>query len=139
MNFQRGGERDDPEINLIPLIDVILVILIFLLLTTSFSKISGLEIALPSAETAEVDAPPNDISVAVDEQGGVFVNGNAVVGTGVDAIASALGRARPAQGEPVVVINADAKAAHQRVVDVMQAAQRAGLPHIQFAIQTQAE
>lgn len=136
MNFRRGNRREEPEINLIPLIDVVLVIIIFLMLTTTFTKTSGLEINLPMAESEGVEAVNNEIVVAVTASGDVIVNQQPVAGKSIDEIAAALGKASPAgQREPVVVINADAKASHQSVVDVMQAAQRAGLGHITFATQ----
>lgn len=136
MNFRRGDRREEPEINLIPLIDVVLVIIIFLMLTTTFTKTSGLEINLPMAESEGVEAVNNEIVVAVTAAGDVIVNSQPVADKGIDALAAALGKAIPSgQQNPVVVINADAKAAHQSVVDVMQAAQRAGLGHITFATQ----
>ncbi len=137
MNFQRGARRQaEPEVNLIPLIDVVLVIIIFLMLTTTFTKIAGLEINLPVAEADPSQATPDEITVVVTAGGDIIINGNPVGAREVSAIAAALGRARPTgDREPVVVINADAQAAHQSVIDVMQAAQRAGLAHITFAIQ----
>lgn len=139
MNFRRGTRSEEPEINLIPFIDVLLVIVIFLMLTTTFSKVSGLEINLPTAESEGGETVPNEIAVAVTAAGDVLVNRQAVGGKGIDAIAAALGKAMPAGGkEPVVVVSADAKTPHQSVVDVMQAAQRAGLAHITFATQTPA-
>ena len=141
MNFRRGSRNGEPEINLIPLIDVVLVIIIFLMLTTTFSKVSGLEINLPTAEAEGSEAETREIVVAVTAAGEVLVNRQAVGERSIDAIAAALGKAVPAQGgePPVIVINADARAAHQSVVDVMQAAQRAGLPHITFATQAPAQ
>lgn len=137
MNFQRGSRQEPPEVNLIPLIDVVLVIIIFLMLTTTFSKVSGLEINLPTADAEATEAVPNEITVAVTAAGEIVVDGRPVGSASIEDIALALGRAvRPeAAGDPVIVINADARAAHQSVIDVMQAAQRAGLPNITFAIQ----
>lgn len=136
MNFQRGRRDEAPEINLIPLIDVLLVLIIFLVLTTTFSQVSGLEIDLPTGETAPSDATPNEILLAVSAAGDVLVNRQPVGGRNVEEIAAALARAIPAgRDAPVVVINADAKAAHQSVIDAMQAAQRAGLARITFAVQ----
>jgi len=136
MNFQRGGRREDPDINLVPLIDVVLVIIIFLMLTTSFSKVAGLEVNLPTAQGESAATPPDEIVVVVSAAGEVLVDRQPVRGRDIGAIAAALERAvPPGGGEPVVVINADAKAQHQRVIDVMQAAQRSGLGHITFAIQ----
>ena len=136
MNFQRGRRHDVPEVNLIPLIDVVLVIIIFLMLTTTFSKVSGLEINLPTAETAPSEAVAEEISVAVTAIGEIVVNGVPVGARDINAIAAALARAVPPGGSvPVVVISADAQSPHQSVIDVMQAAQRAALPQVTFAIQ----
>ena len=141
MNFRRGSRSAEPEINLIPLIDVVLVIIIFLMLTTTFSKVSGLEINLPTAESEGAESVAEEIVVAVTAAGEVLVNRQPAGERSIDAIAAALGKAVPGQSAepPVIVINADAKAAHQSVVDVMQAAQRAGLPHITFATQAPAQ
>lgn len=137
MNFQRGRKHEAPDINLIPLIDVLLVLIIFLVLTTTYSKVSGLEINLPTAETQSTEVAPNEIIVAISANGDVLVDRQPVGDKDINAIGAALAKAVPAGGkDPVVVITADAKAAHQSVVDVMQAAQRAGLPHITFATQS---
>ncbi|TXG94492.1 MAG: biopolymer transporter ExbD [Rhodocyclaceae bacterium] len=136
MDFRRGRSREEPEINLIPMIDVLLVIIIFLMLTTTYAKFSGLEINLPTADTAKQPEQPNEVNVAITAAGQVLVNKVPLSAPDVAAISAALQRAAGSQKEPVIVINADAKAAHQSVIDVMQAAQSAGYPHISFATQT---
>jgi biopolymer transport protein ExbD len=136
MNFRRGSAREEPEINLVPMIDVLLVIIIFLMLTTTYAKFSGLEINLPTAEAGKQAEQPNEVDVAVTASGQILVNKTPLVDGNVPAIADALRRAAGTRNDPVIVINADAKATHQRVVDVMQAAQSAGYPHISFATQT---
>ena len=135
MNFQRGHPREEPEINLIPMIDVLLVILIFLMITTTYSKFAGLEINLPTADTQQAQDQPNEINVVVTATGEVLINKTPVAGRDVDSISAALRRAAGDSREPVVIINADAKATHQSVIDVMQAAQHGGLSHISFATQ----
>jgi biopolymer transport protein ExbD len=135
MNFQRGRQREELEINLIPMIDVLLVILIFLMITTTYSKFSGLEINLPTAEAPPNKEQPDEINVAVTAAGEVLVNKAPIGSRDIPSIADAMKRATAAGKEPVVIINADAKAAHQSVIDVMQAAQQAGLSHISFATQ----
>jgi len=129
MNFQRGRHREDPEINLIPLIDVLLVILIFLMITTTYSKFSDAQ-ATPDQ--------PNEINVVVGADGKITINRKAIDARDVESISVALRRAAGQAREPLIVINADAKATHQSVVDVMQAAQRASLPRISFATQSPA-
>jgi biopolymer transport protein ExbD len=136
MNFQRGHGREEPEINLIPMIDVLLVILIFLMITTTYSKFSGLEINLPTAESQQQPEQSNEIDVIVTAAGQVMVNRSPLAGSDIPTIAEALKRASGARKEPIIVINADAKAVHQSVVDVMQAAQSAGFSHISFATQS---
>ena len=136
MNFQRSRGHDEPEINLIPLIDVLLVIIIFLMLTTTYAKFSGLEINLPTAENSKQAEQPNEVHVAVTASGQVLVNKTPLVNADVRAISEALRRAAGDAKEPIIAINADAKATHQSVVDIMQAAQTAGYPHISFATQS---
>ena len=138
MNFQRGRDQDVPEINLIPLIDVFLVIIIFLMLTTTYAKFSGLEINLPSSDAPAAQEQPNEINVTITATGDVLINRNAVGSHEINAIVDALRRLAPESGKsPLVVINGDAKANFQSVFDVMQAAQKAGLPNVSFAAQTQ--
>lgn len=138
MNFRRGRGKEDLEINLIPLIDVLLVIIIFLMLTTTYSKFSGLEINLPTSDAPPAKEQPNEIDVTITAQGDVLVNRTPVGGHDQDALVTALRRLAP-EGDksPLVVINGDAKANFQSVFDVMQAAQKAGLPNVSFAAQTQ--
>ena len=136
MNFQRGRGHDEPEINLIPLIDVLLVIIIFLMLTTTYAKFSGLEINLPTADASSRAEQPNEVSVAITASGQVLVDKVPLVAADVPAISEALRRAAGDRQDPVIVINADAKTTHQSVVDIMQAAQTAGYPHISFATQS---
>lgn len=136
MNFRRGRSSDVPEINLIPLIDVLLVIIIFLMLTTTYAKFSGLEINLPTADASKQNEQPNEVSVTVTATGQVLVNKTPLGAVSVEAISDALRRAAADAKDPVIVINADAKATHQSVIDIMQAAQAAGYPRISFATQS---
>jgi biopolymer transport protein ExbD len=105
------------------------------MITTTYSKFSGLEINLPTADATQSADKPNEIDVVVTAAGEVMVNRVAVGSRDVEAISLALRRAGGDEKDPVVVINADAKATHQSVVDVMQAAQRSGYSHISFATQ----
>jgi biopolymer transport protein ExbD len=138
MNFQRGKRHEELEMNLVPLIDVLLVIIIFLVVSASFSRTSELQINLPTAEPTALEDKPLVITVEVDAVGHFMVNG-AEVGSGdIAAISSALTKAAGSGKEPTIVINADAKATHQSVVDVMEAARQANYTHITFATQTKA-
>ena len=136
MNFQRGKRHEDLEMNLVPLIDVLLVIIIFLVVSASFSRTSELQINLPTAEPTTLEDKPLVITVEVDAAGHFMVNGVEVGSGDVAAISSALTKAAGTGKEPTIVINADAKATHQSVVDVMEAARQANYTHITFATQT---
>ena len=135
MNFQRGRSQEEPEINLIPMIDVLLVIIIFLMLTTTYAKFSGLEINLPTADASKQAEQPNEIDVAVTASGQILINKSPLTETDVTSISDALRRAAGTREDPIIVIKADAKATHQSVSDVRQGAQAAGYPHISFATQ----
>jgi biopolymer transport protein ExbD len=135
VNFQRGREKEPLEINLVPLIDVLLVILIFLMITTTYSKYTELQINLPTADAQKQPERPAEIAVLVNAQGQYVVNKQAVAFRGVEQLADELRRAGGSAREPVVVISADAAATHQAVVRVMEAARIAGLSQITFTTQ----
>jgi len=136
MNFGGPrGDRDELDINLIPLIDVLLVILIFLAATTSFARRTELQVALPQASAGAPAEGPLDIAVSRD--GRYALDGNLLDAAGPAALAQALSRAARGREAPVLVINADAQAAHQSVVDVLEAARLAGISRVNFAAQTQ--
>jgi biopolymer transport protein ExbD len=135
VNFQRGQEKEPLEINLVPMIDVMLVILIFLMVTTTYSKYTELQINLPSAQAERQADRPNEVTVLVNAQGQYVVNKTPVPFKSVDQLASELRRAGAALKEPVVVITADAAATHQAVIRVMEAARIAGLSQITFTTQ----
>jgi len=136
MNFRRGQKREDPEINLIPFIDVLLVILIFLMVTTTYSKFTELQITLPTAEAEKALEKPAEINVTVDAKGNYTVNNVPVSFQNVAGLAEHLrSAARPGE-QPVVIVNADQFAMHQMVVNVMEAARIAGFDKLTFAAQT---
>ena len=139
MNFQRGKRHEELEMNLVPLIDVLLVILIFLVVSATFSRTSELQINLPTAEANSPQDKPLVITVEVDAGGRYLVNGDEVEGAEISAIASALTKAAGDGKEPTIVINADAKATHQSVVNVMEASRQANYTHITFATQMGSE
>jgi len=138
MNLRGNRFRDEPEINFIPMIDVLLVILIFLMVTTTYQRFAELQITLPEASADPVKQRPKEINVAVDAHGRYLIDKNVFAFTNVPALAEALKRSAGDAKDPVVVINADANATHQSVIHVMEAARQAGLTHITFATQTPA-
>jgi biopolymer transport protein ExbD len=137
MRFRPRAYREEPEINFIPLIDVLLVILIFLMVTTTYSRFSELKINLPTAESSKPPERLDQIDVAVDAKGNYSVNKTAVTPVTRDSLVQALRRAAGGMKDPVIVINADADASHQSVIRIMEAAQTAGYGKITFTIQTQ--
>ncbi|MEW6562081.1 MAG: biopolymer transporter ExbD [Pseudomonadota bacterium] len=139
MNFQRGRTREEPEINLIPMIDVLLVILIFLMVTTTYAKYAELQINLPQATGETAETQNNQISVAVDASERYAINGNPVAFSQVESLAEALKKSAGSQKDPVIIISADAKAPHQAVVNIMEAARQAGYGHITFTTQSAAK
>jgi len=135
MNFRKPcGE--EPEINLIPFIDVLLVILIFLMLSTTYSKFTELQVSLPTAEADKLRERPAEIIVAVSGDGRYAINHRAIEGKSVEVLSAELSAAAKDQKDPVVIVSADATAAHQSVINVLDAARRAGLPRLTFAAQT---
>ncbi len=135
MNFRPASHREEPEINLIALIDVLLVILIFLMVTTTYSRFAELQINLPTADANKPEERPNQINVAVDGQGKYVVNKSAVPFRSADSFAEELKRAAGGTPDPVIIINADAAATHQSVINIMEAARIAGLSRITFTTQ----
>jgi biopolymer transport protein ExbD len=137
MNFRRP-QPEDPEINLIPFIDVLLVILIFLMLSTTYSKFTELQVTLPVADADQARDRPHEIIVAVSADGRYAVNRKLVDGRSVDALAAELAAAAGGSSEMILIVSADATAAHQSVINVMDAARRAGIAKLTFATQSSA-
>lgn len=134
MRFRRR-RAEEPEINLIPFIDVLLVVLIFLMLSTTYSKYSELQITLPTADADRIRERPAEIVVAVSAEGRYLIDRKPVEGRSVDILTLELQAAAAGKAEPVVVVSADALAAHQAVINVLDAARRAGLGRLTFAAQ----
>ncbi len=135
MNFQRGKRHEELEINFIPLIDVLLVIIIFLIVSATFSRTNELQINLPTATANAPQDKPVMIEVGVDATGKYVVNGKTLADSTVAGISAALQTAAAGGKEPTIVINADAKATHQSVINVMEASRIVGYTHITFATQ----
>jgi len=134
MNFRGHRGDEEPEINLIPLIDVLVLTLIFLLVTTHFAKETQLNVQLPQA--ASTDKPePDAVRVTVDARGQIFLNNVQMLGTQPEALRQALAQAAAGRKDPLVVVQADGKAPHESVVRVMDAARRLGFARLSFATQ----
>lgn len=134
MRFRRTYE-EEPEVNLIPLIDVLLIVLIFLAVSTTYSRFAELKIQLPSADATTPATPPNIINVAVTADGRYALDKTALAAADADTLAAALTRVAQGREDVLLVINADAQAPHQSVISVMEAARIAGIVRISFATQ----
>ena len=133
MNFQRGKKHEEMELNLVPLIDVLLVIIIFLVVSTTFSRFSELKINLPTAEANSPDKKPNVINVSITAEGLYAINDNPLPNKSLESIIEALKNSAKGEKEIPVIINEDAKCEHQSVINVMEASRQAGLTHITFS------
>lgn len=136
MNFRRGLRRDEPEINFVPLIDVLLVVLIFLMVTTTYSKFTELQVDLPSAAGEAATERPSEIDIGVSADGQYRIlseNGAQAVSHG--ALSETLRRVAAERRDPVLVVHADAGAKHQDVISVLAAAREAGVAKVTFAAQ----
>jgi biopolymer transport protein ExbD len=137
MDFRRGSFREEPEINLVPFIDVLIVIVIFLAVTTTYSRYSEMQINLPTADASKPVDRPSQINVGVSVTGQYMINRAAVAFTTPEALAAELQRAAGSNTDPVIIINADGNATHQSVINVMEAARVAGFGKITFTTQQQ--
>ncbi|ADJ62685.1 MULTISPECIES: ExbD/TolR family protein [Herbaspirillum] len=138
MNFRKGRPREDLEINLIPFIDVLLVIVIFLMVTTTYSKFTALQLTLPTADAPKALEQPFELNIAVDANGRYALNNKRISARDAQGLSEemqAVVRASASKLDPVIIINADALATHQTVVNVLEAARMAGYPKVTFAAQ----
>ena len=134
MRFGRP-QSSEPEINLIPFIDVLLVILIFLMLTTTYGRLTQLDMRLPKADSAQQENRPDEIRVSVSSDGQYMVQKTAVSTSDIGSLTQALSLVANHNADALLVISADARASHQAVMQVLEAAQKAGLQHITFSAQ----
>lgn len=135
MNFRRGIRREEPEINLIPMIDLLLVILIFLVVSTTYARFTELGLTLPSASVQPRADKRKEIVVAVSRDGRYSVDGRASAPGDARTLATSFLEAAGADRDPAIVIHADAAAPHQSVVHVLEGARLAGFGRIAFAAQ----
>jgi biopolymer transport protein ExbD len=138
MKFGRP-RSSEPEINLIPFIDVLLVVLIFLMLSTTYGRLTQIDLKLPTADSAQQQEKPNEIRVIVSSDGRYVVQKKSIDSSDIQAIGQALSEAAKDTANPLVVISADARASHQSVIQVLEAAQNAGLQQVTFTAQSRSQ
>ena len=137
MKFRKSPFREEPEINLVPFIDVLLVIVIFLAVTTTYAKYSELKINLPIASAENKINKIEEIVVGVSSSGDYLINGEIIGFGSVVSFAANLQRASRGNPDPTLIVNADGDATHQSVVNVMESARIAGFTKIVFSAQTE--
>jgi biopolymer transport protein ExbD len=135
MNFRRASFREEPDINLVPFIDVLIVIVIFLAVTTTYSKYAELKINLPVADANTVDQPIDKLEIAISQTGQYFVNGREVPMESPLLFAETLRQIAGVESDPVIIISADSNTTHQSVIYTMEAARIAGYGRITFTTQ----
>ena len=135
MNFRRASFREEPDINLVPFIDVLIVIVIFLAVTTTYSKYAELKINLPVADANTIDQPIDKLEIAISQTGQYFVNGREVPMESPLLFAETLRQIAGAESDPVIIISADSNTTHQSVIYTMEAARIAGYGRITFTTQ----
>ena len=145
MNFKRNNaSNDEPEINLIPMIDVLLVIIIFLMLTTTYSRFADLNINLPTAENnpSQSILEPKELEVIITADGEIKIGDSLLSAQASnDEILNLLEtqknnlKKNKADENLLLIISADAKTPHQRVIDIMQISQKIGIEKISFSIE----
>ncbi len=133
MNFKGTSRRDEVGLDMTPLIDVVFLLLIFFMLTASFTQAQRLKVELPKAEQGETADPSKDWVIEIDAQGQYALNGEALAG---DQLVVRLRELPGRSEETVIQIRADAKTQHQAVIHALDAARSAGLQHIGLATET---
>jgi len=139
MRLKRRNHDDDIELNFIPLIDVLLVVIIFLMITTTFAKLSEIKINLPVAEKNQVNEETVPIRVTITEDGRYFINDEPLVSTEIESIANVLKELAQDKQDTQVIISADANARHQSIINLMEAARKAMLSKVAFATKSNNE
>jgi biopolymer transport protein ExbD len=132
MNLQPGNE-DEPEVNLTPLIDVVFLLLIFFMVSTTFEHQSRIQIELPEATASPDEIEEESLEIIIDAQGRYFIGEEQVVNTELKTLKSAIGKAVGDRGTIPVTIRADASTPHQAVITALDATSQLGLTQISLA------
>jgi len=132
MNLQPGDE-DEPEVNLTPLIDVVFLLLIFFMVSTTFEQQSRIQIELPEATPTPAEAEDESLEIVIDAQGRYFIGEQQVVNSELKTLKSAISKAVEGREPLTVIIRADASTPHQAVITALDAASQLGLTQISLA------
>ena len=132
MKLQSRQSRE-PEINLTPLIDVVFLLLIFFMVSTTFERETEVQVELPEAEASPMEVEPSKVEITIDAQGRYYVNGREVVNTKKETLIAALRKADIEGEQPQVILSADRQTPHQAVITAMDAARSLGWVRLTFA------
>lgn len=133
MRIRDDRAQDEPHIDLVPLIDVILVLIIFFVITTTFDARSTLQLQLPTASEQDLPTPPRSLSVLINADGRYFINDSEVLRSDVEAVKRAIAEAAGSDREQPVLLRADARTPYQAVVTAQDALGQLGFRRIAIA------
>ncbi|KAF0193161.1 MAG: ExbD/TolR family protein [Gammaproteobacteria bacterium] len=134
MNF-RSSRSEEPDVNLTPLIDVVFLLLIFFMVSTTFKRESQLNIDLPRASAQPVETGDRPLEITIDAEGRIFVNQQGLVNNQLATLMKAMQQAVGERTDIPLIISADGKTPHQAVVTAMDAARKLGITHLSLATQ----
>lgn len=134
MNF-RPERKEELELNITPLVDVVFLLLIFFMVSTTFERKSEINISLPNSTEVMKEVNTDILTVAIDAQERIYINDVPLVNSQLSTIREVLSQNVDGKNEPMIVISADAKATHQIVVKVLDAARQLSLTRITFSTQ----
>lgn len=126
-------QKEVLDVNITPLIDVVFLLLIFFMVSTTFDRESEIEIMLPEATASTKTSDEFVLQVTIDEEGTYYVNQQRVINTKLDTLMKAMQEVAGDRKDPPIILSADAKTPHQSVITAMDAARRLGFVHINFA------
>ena len=135
----RSRRSDSPEVNLTPLIDVVFLMLIFFMVSTTFNREAELSIELPSADSEAGDDKPDALELTIDAEGRYYIGGQGLVNNRTDTLRRAMNKALGERSNIPLVISADARTPHQAVVTAMDVAGQLGLVHISIVARKTAD
>lgn len=133
MRIASSRREDDFEINVITLIDVLLTLLMFFVMTTTFIQHSSMKVTLPEASATDSSGNEKDLTVMIDAEGRYFIDANEVLNPGIETLKDAITRVTGNDRAMPVVLRADAMTPHQAVVTAMDALGQLGFERLRLA------
>lgn len=133
MNLRPGHKEENVEVNLTPLIDVVFLLLIFFMVTTTFDRHAKLKVSLPESSAKATQQKRDPLVLSIDAKGNYFINDRQVVNQSLDTLKQALQKIIAEQKDMALVLRADANTPHKAVVRAMDAASQLGLTKLSIA------